>query len=137
MALNTEKQIKSIFYNSTEIPLAGGSSSSSETTSVTFQTDPQNAELWISVLYQTGNNEYKFNNDYLSTESFTLQNVLIGGIIFMYIEPSQEYSIFSSTSENIEEVIVSYGGSADLTNTFSVWKVTGKSATILYRVSAN
>ena len=27
MALNTEKQIKSIFYNNTEIPLAGGSSS--------------------------------------------------------------------------------------------------------------
>lgn len=138
MSLNTTKQIKSVTYNGTEIPLAVGSSSSGETTSVTFQTDPENLDLWISVLYQTANNEYKFNNDYVSTESFTLQNVLIGGIIFVYCDPSQECKIFSSRAENAEEANVLYGGSAGgSTTTFTVWKVTGKSATILYRVSAN
>lgn len=51
MALNTTKQIKSVTYNGTEIPLAGGSSSSGETTSVTFQTDPENLDLWIYLFY--------------------------------------------------------------------------------------
>lgn len=42
MALNTEKQIKSIFYNGTEIPLAAGSSGGNGF-SITF---PATATNW-------------------------------------------------------------------------------------------
>lgn len=42
MALNTEKQIKSIFYNNTEIPLAAGSSGGNGF-SITF---PATAANW-------------------------------------------------------------------------------------------
>lgn len=47
MALNTEKQIKSIFYNNTEIPLAAGSSGGNGF-SITF---PTTATNWNNMRY--------------------------------------------------------------------------------------
>lgn len=138
MALNTEKQIKSVTYNGTEIPLAAGSSSSSETTSVSFEAGSTNIEIPIAILYQTTNGEYKFNIDHASTENFTLQNVLIGGIIYMYIDPLNESSIDGYfTGQNVDEISVSWDGHGDSSNQhFTVWKITGNSAKIKYYVSS-
>lgn len=55
----------------------------------------------------------------------------------MYCDPAQEYNIFSNTVKNVDEANVLYGGSADSTNRFTVWKVTGKNAVINYRVTSS
>lgn len=76
MALNTEKQIKSIFYNNTEIPLAAGSSGGNGF-SITF---PATATNWnkvrsTAVLY-LADNTTKSIADYSSISGQTIENVI-------------------------------------------------------------
>lgn len=140
MSLDTTKQIKSVTYNGTEIPLVGGSSSSGETTSVSFEAGSTNIEIPIAILYQTTNGEYKFNIDYASTENFVLQNVLIGGIIYIYIDPLTESSIDGyNLGENVDEISVLWDGHGVSSDQhFTIWKIRGNPAEIKYYVhSAN
>lgn len=76
MALNTEKQIKSIFYNNTEIPLAAGSSGGNGF-SITF---PATATNWnkvrsTAVLYLADNTTQSIT-DYSSISGQTIENVI-------------------------------------------------------------
>lgn len=116
----------------------GGSSSSGETTNVSFEAGSTNIEMPIAILYQTTNGEYKFNIDHASTENFTLQNVLIGGIIYMYIDPLNESSIDGYfTGQNIDEMSVSWDGHGDSSNQhFTIWKIRDNPAEIKYYVKS-
>lgn len=116
----------------------GGSSSSGETTNVSFEAGSTNIEMPIAILYQTTNGEYKFNIDHASTENFTLQNVLIGGIIYMYIDPLNESSIDGyNLGENVDEMSVSWDGHGDSNNQhFTIWKIRGNPAKIKYYVKS-
>lgn len=134
MSLDTTKSVKSITYNGTEIPLAGGNSSgSNKITNVTINTDSDNSELPIGIIYQIGENEYKFSNDYGSTDGVIHLNVLIGGMIFIFITPEMECNIFSSRRDNIIEYTVPNDSNYS-SNYYSIFKVTDENAWLMLKI---
>ena len=137
MSLDTTKSIKSITYNGTEIPLAGGSSSSSsKITHVAISNDSDNYEIPIGIMYQIGENEYEFSNDYASTDSVINLNVLVGGMIFIFIDPMEELNISCHSKQNITDYTVP-NTSSYASNYYSIFKVTDEEASfVLHIISA-
>lgn len=74
MALNTEKQIKSIFYNNTEIPLAG-SGSAGNGFSITFPTTAVNWDKAQNPSLLLADGTTKPIDNYSSISGQTIKNV--------------------------------------------------------------
>lgn len=131
-AENIKKDV-SIFGVTGSLESGGSGGGTGETTTIAFyNASSSKYELPICVMYQTANNEYKFNNDFDSTEDFSIPNVLIGGIIFMYTNIFSTLSIYSEYSQNVKQIDVGYTGSLEEGQFLSIWKITGKNAVIPY-----
>jgi len=137
MSIDTTKQIKKVTYNGTEISLAGGSSSSSgKLTSVAIYGDSDNIDMPMGIMYQIGENEYEFINDYTPTDSIINVEVLIGGIIFIFIDPMTNCNIYGLSNENIIEYSVPNSSSYE-SNYYAIFKVTGENASFRLMLVSN
>lgn len=140
MALNTEKQIKSIFYNNTEIPLVSGSSSSSGETATVKVFGDGGLERVCALMYQTLNNKVIYNVEHDTTEEFTLSDVLLNGIICFFDNPmdSPFYLAFDLTkSYGIEPMEASNSMSNTEDPGDRMFRVTGKQAYLRFKLLNN
>ena len=139
MSLNTTKQIKSVTYNGTEIPLAGGSSSSGETATVQIST-LGGLERICALMYQTLNNKAIYNVEHDTTEAFTLNDILLNGIICFFNDPATEpnYLAFDSASSyGIEVLSTNNSVSADGDPGYRMFKVIEKNARLIFKLISN
>ena len=111
MSLNTQKQIKSVTYNGTEIPLVGGSSSSGETATVNIKLT-YDEELYVengivAVIWETADG-LKCSDLYDIESSFTLSGVLINSKVYLvyHIQSGNNYYIKKIDGSGITEILV-------------------------------
>lgn len=139
MSIDTTKQIKKVTYNGTEIPLAGSSSSSSETTQVTI--NGHGLERVCALIYQTSNNKTIYDITYDTTESFVLNNVLLNGIICFFDDPLSipfYVNFDESGSYGIEPLLTNNSQNDDTESPgYRMFKVTDTDAILSYQVVSN
>lgn len=114
MSLNTTKQIKSVTYNGTEIPLAVGSSSSGETATVNINLtydEGMYVENGIVVAIWETTEGMKCSDLYDISSNFTLSGVLINSKVFLvyHVVSGNNYYIEKNkyiNSSGITEILV-------------------------------
>lgn len=139
MSLNTTKQIKSVTYNGIEIPLAVGSSISGETATVKVFGDG-GLERICALMYQTLNNKAVYNVEHDTTEVFTLNDVLLNGIICFFDSPldSPCYLAFDSTKSYGIEPMETSNSMGDTEHPgYRMFKVTNKNAYLRFNLISN
>lgn len=139
MSIDITKQIKSVTYNGTEIPLANGNSSSDETATVQISGGGRLVRI-CALMYQTLNNEVIYNVEHDTAEAFTLNNVLLNGIICIFNDPTEKtfYLAFDPTSSyGIEALSTKNSVSADADPGYRMFKVIEKNARLAFNLISN